>query len=312
LKKLSFVIPCYGSELTLEEVIRELIDTVHNKSEYEYEIILVNDCSPDNVSKKISLLCQKYNNIISIDLARNFGQHAALMAGYSYCTGEIVISLDDDGQTPIDEVFSLIDKLGEGYDVVYGSFNEKKHNSFRNFGSHINDLMAEVLIDKPKDLKVSSYFVARKFIIDEILKYKNSYPYILGLILRSTRNICDVQVNHRRRIHGTSGYSFKKLLSLWLNGFTAFSVKPLRSATIIGFICALIGFLFGSYTVIHKLLNPSTPAGYSSLMAVILFIGGMIMLMLGLIGEYIGRIYISINNSPQYVIRETNEKNNEL
>lgn len=312
MKKLSFVIPCYGSELTLEEVIRELIDTVHNKSEYEYEIILVNDCSPDNVSKKISLLCQKYNNIISIDLARNFGQHAALMAGYSYCTGEIVISLDDDGQTPIDEVFSLIDKLGEGYDVVYGSFNEKKHNSFRNFGSHINDLMAEVLIDKPKDLKVSSYFVARKFIIDEILKYKNSYPYILGLILRSTRNICDVQVNHRRRIHGTSGYSFKKLLSLWLNGFTAFSVKPLRSATIIGFICALIGFLFGSYTVIHKLLNPSTPAGYSSLMAVILFIGGMIMLMLGLIGEYIGRIYISINNSPQYVIRETNEKNNEL
>lgn len=305
MKKLSFVIPCYGSELTLEEVIRELIDTVHNKSEYEYEIILVNDCSPDNVSKKISLLCQKYNNIISIDLARNFGQHAALMAGYSYCTGEIVISLDDDGQTPIDEVFSLIDKLGEGYDVVYGSFSEKKHNSFRNFGSHINDLMAEVLIDKPKDLKVSSYFVARKFIIDEILKYKNSYPYILGLILRSTRNICDVQVNHRRRIHGTSGYSFKKLLSLWLNGFTAFSVKPLRSATIIGFICALIGFLFGSYTVIHKLLNPSTPAGYSSLMAVILFIGGMIMLMLGLIGEYIGRIYISINNSPQYVIRET-------
>lgn len=311
MKKLSFVIPCYGSELTLEEVIRELIDTVHNKSEYEYEIILVNDCSPDNVSKKISLLCQKYNNIISIDLARNFGQHAALMAGYSYCTGEIVISLDDDGQTPIDEVFSLIDKLGEGYDVVYGSFSEKKHNSFRNFGSHINDLMAEVLIDKPKDLKVSSYFVARKFIIDEILKYKNSYPYILGLILRSTRNICDVQVNHRRRIHGTSGYSFKKLLSLWLNGFTAFSVKPLRSATIIGFICALIGFLFGSYTVIHKLLNPSTPAGYSSLMAVILFIGGMIMLMLGLIGEYIGRIYISINNSPQYVIRET-KKNNEL
>ncbi|KAF5038587.1 Undecaprenyl-phosphate 4-deoxy-4-formamido-L-arabinose transferase [anaerobic digester metagenome] len=311
MKKLSFVIPCYGSELTLEEVIRELIDTVHNKSEYEYEIILVNDCSPDNVSKKINLLCQKYNNIISIDLARNFGQHAALMAGYSYCTGEIIISLDDDGQTPIDEVFSLIDKLSEGYDVVYGSFNEKKHNSFRNFGSHINDLMAEVLIDKPKDLKVSSYFVARKFIIDEILKYKNSYPYILGLILRSTRNICDVQVNHRRRIHGTSGYSFKKLLSLWLNGFTAFSVKPLRSATIIGFICALIGFLFGSYTVIHKLLNPSTPAGYSSIMAVILFIGGMIMLMLGLIGEYIGRIYISINNSPQYVIRET-KKNNEL
>lgn len=311
MKKLSFVIPCYGSELTLEDVINELNNTVYNKNDYEYEIILVNDCSPDNVNKKINLLSKKYNNIISIDLARNFGQHAALMAGYSYCTGDIVISLDDDGQTPIDEVFSLIDKLDEGYDVVYGSFNEKKHNSFRNFGSRINDLMAEVLIDKPKDLKVSSYFVARKFIIDEILKYKNSYPYILGLVLRSTRNICDVQVNHRRRIYGTSGYSLKKLLSLWLNGFTAFSVKPLRSATIIGFICALIGFLFGSYTVIHKLLNPSTPAGYSSLMAVILFVGGMIMLMLGLIGEYIGRIYISINNSPQYVIRETNEKNNE-
>lgn len=305
MKRLSFVIPCYRSEYTIENVVQEIIETVSKNTEYEYEIILINDNSPDNVLNKIANLCNRNNNIKAIDLTSNFGQHSALMAGYSFCTGDIVISLDDDGQTPIDEVFTLIGKLDEGYDVIYGSYDNKKHNFFRNLGSTINDIMSEYLINKPKKLKVSSYFVARKFIIDEVIRYNNSYPYILGLILRTTRNIGNINVMHRDRIHGTSGYSFRKLMSLWLNGFTAFSVKPLRVATVLGFVFALIGFVFGGYTIVNKLLHPQTPAGYSSIMSALLFIGGMIMLMLGLVGEYIGRIYISINNSPQYVIRET-------
>lgn len=313
--KLSFVIPCYRSEYTLEDVIQEIIKTTFNKEEYTYEIILINDNSPDNVLSKIHKLSEENESIKSIDFTRNFGQHAALMAGYSACTGDIIISLDDDGQTPVDEVFSLIDKLNEGYDVIYGWYSNKKHSFFRNVGSRINDIMAEYLISKPKHLKVSSYFVARKFIIDEIIKYKNAYPYIMGLVFRTTRNIGNVEVQHRERVQGTSGYTLKKLISLWLNGFTAFSVKPLRFSTFIGFICAFLGFVYGAYTVINKIINPSTPAGYSSIMSALLFIGGMIMLMLGLIGEYIGRIYISINNSPQYVIRETiniNDKGSKL
>jgi polyisoprenyl-phosphate glycosyltransferase len=305
LKKLSFVIPCYGSELTLEDVIEEIIKTVSIRKEYSYEVILVNDCSKDNVSDKIRRLVERNKNIKAIEFARNFGQQAALMAGYSICSGDYVVSLDDDGQTPVNEVFSLLDKLNEGYDVVYGAYIDKRHSLFRNFGSRINDIMAEHLINKPKHLKVSSFFAANKYIIDEILKYHNAFPYILGLILRTTNHISNVNVQHRERIQGTSGYTFKKLIALWLNGFTAFSVKPLRFATVVGFIFAIVGFLFGFYTIINKFINPATPAGYSSMMSGLLFIGGMIMLMLGLIGEYIGRIYISINNSPQYVIRET-------
>jgi len=311
LKKLSFVIPCYCSEFTIGDVVKEIDSTLSNQEQYTYEIILVNDCSPDNVFDKIKQLAERDSNIKVVSLARNFGQHSALMAGYSICTGDIVISLDDDGQIPVNEVFSLIEKLNEGYDVVYGSYKNKKHSIFRNMGSRINDLMSEYLMNKPKNLKVSSYFVTHRFIIDEMLKYKNSYPYLLGLVLRTTKNITSVYVNHRERESGSSGYTFKKLISLWVNGFTAFSVKPLRIATFLGCICALMGFVFGIYTIINKLLNPSTPAGYSSMMAALLFIGGMIMLMLGLIGEYVGRIYISINNSPQYVIRETINVNNE-
>lgn len=304
MKKLSFVIPCYGSELTLESVVEEIIETVNKRKNYDYEIILINDCSKDNVFAVIRKLTEGDYNIKAIEFTRNFGQQAALMAGYSICTGDFIVSLDDDGQTPIDEFFSLLDKLNEGYDVVYGSYLEKKHNLLRNLGSRINDIMAEHLINKPKQLRVSSFFITHKFIIEEILKYDNAFPYILGLILRSTNNIGNVYVKHRERTQGTSGYTFKKLFVLWLNGFTAFSVKPLRFATIVGCICAIIGFLFGFYTIINKLINPLTPAGYSSIMSALLFVGGMIMLMLGLIGEYIGRIYISINNSPQYVIKE--------
>ena len=139
---------------------------------------------------------------------------------------------------------------------------------------------------------------------NEIIKYDKPYPYMLGLLLRTTQKICNVNVNHRERPHGISNYNLVKLISLWMNGFTAFSIKPLRIATYLGFFTAIIGFLFGIYTIFNKILHPYVLAGYSSIMSVILFVGGMLMLMLGLIGEYIGRIYICINNSPQYVIRE--------
>ena len=272
---------------------------------HEFEIILVNDCSPDKTYEVIKQLVAENKNILGLDLAKNFGQHCALMAGMRHSTGDVVVCLDDDGQTPADEVGKLLDKLDEGYDVCYASYGKKQHSGFRNFGSKVNELMTRIMLGKPKELKVSSYFAAKRFVVNDMLRYEQSYAYVIGLVLRATKNVANVEVNHRARSVGESGYTLAKLFSLWFNGFTAFSIKPLRIATAIGCFCACSGFLYGIYTIIKKfILMNDVQAGFSALMSVLVFIGGMIMLMLGLIGEYIGRIYICMNNSPQYVIRE--------
>ena len=302
--KISFVIPCYCSAKTIGSVIQEIKDKMYTMSDYQYEIILVNDCSQDNTSDVIRDLCEQNQNIIGVELAKNFGQHAALMAGYHMVTGDIVVCMDDDGQTPANEVDRLLDKIHKGYDVVYAEYENKKHSGFRNFGSRINQKMAESMLGKPKELYISSYFAAKRFVIEEMIQYQNCYPYVIGLVLRTTRNICNVKVTHREREIGQSGYSFTKLLALWINGFTSFSVKPLRAATVGGVAVAMAGLLYAVWTIINRILNPLVPVGWSSTIAVILILGGVILVDLGMIGEYIGRIYISLNNSPQYVVKE--------
>lgn len=301
--KISYVIPCYNSEKTLELVVEEIKETMVRINKYEYEIVLVNDCSPDQTFSVIKKLCSENQNIIGVEHAKNFGQHAALMAGFHFVSGDIIVCLDDDGQTPANEVDKLLDKIEEGYDVVYAEYEKKKHSAFRNFGSYVNRKMTELMLGKPKELYISSYFAARRFVIEEMLKYKNAYPYVIGLVLRTTKNICNVKVHHRERFQGTSGYSIKKLLSLWMNGFTSFSILPLRIATYSGFCVALLGFLYAIITVIRKIVDPGIVIGWSSTISIMLILGGFVLLVLGMIGEYVGRIYISLNNSPQYVIR---------
>ena len=302
--KLSFVIPCYKSSKMISSVIDRIIQTVKSDGRYTYEIICVNDCSPDDTFLTLKALAENRPQMKVINLARNFGQHAALMAGFHYVTGDIVVCLDDDGQTPPEQVFKLIDKLNEGYDYVAAKYETHHSSMFRRFGTRISYAMTEYLLGKPKNVEMNSYFAVRRFVINEVIRYRNAYPFIAGLILRVTRNVASVYVDHDKRIQGTSGYSFIKLLGLWMNGFTAFSEKPLRLASIFGFIAAAGGFIFGIWTIIKKIINPAVPMGYSSLMATLLFTIGVNMLFLGLVGEYIGRIYISINNAPQYVVRE--------
>ena len=306
MQMISFVIPCYRSSQTLPGVIQEIKDTMKTLKNYEYEIVLVNDSSPDDTFCVITGLCRENDNITGINLARNFGQHAALMAGFHYVKGDVVVCLDDDGQTPACEVGRLLAGIEEGADVVYAKYNHKHHSGFRNFGSHVNEVMTRIMLGKPKDLYVSSYFAAKRFVVDEMIRYEYAYPYVIGLVLRTTKNIVNVEIDHRDRQAGESGYTLKKLLGLWFNGFTAFSVKPLRVATVKGTICALCGFAYGIYTIIKKIFiqPPDLVIGFSALMSVIVFMGGMLMLMLGLVGEYMGRMYVSMNNSPQYVIRE--------
>lgn len=302
--KVSYILPCYNSSRTLPGVVEEIEWKMEKMAGYKFEIILINDDSSDFTFDVIQKMCEEKDNVIGINLAKNFGQHSALMAGFQYASGDIVVCMDDDGQTPAADVGKFLAGIASGQDVVYARYLNKQHTAFRNFGSKVNEIMTRFMLGKPKELYISSYFAAKRFVIDEVVRYENSYPYVIGLVLRTTKNISNVDVKHRQRETGHSGYTMKTLLGLWFNGFTAFSIQPLRFATMVGSLCAVSGFLYGIYTVIKRLVNPGVPMGFSSLMSAVVFLGGMIMLMLGLIGEYVGRIYISLNNSPQYVIRE--------
>lgn len=303
--KVSFVIPCYCSHESILSVVEE-IERIILSITHEYEIILVNDCSPDNTWKIISDLAKKKCYIKAINLSRNSGQHAAILAGFRYVTGDIITVLDDDGQTPIDNLFTMIDLIKRDYDVVSARYIDRSRKSlFRDIGSKLNMMMSEWLIERPKGVIVSVFFVAKRFVIDEVIKYNQPYPYVEGLILRVTHNVMTLEMNQRSRMSGHSGYSLKKLFGLWLNGFTSFSIKPLRLTTYIGSIVALGGMLFAAITIIRKIVGSNVQIGWSSLMTAILVIGGCILIVLGLIGEYLGRIYLSINNTPQSVVKET-------
>lgn len=303
----SFVIPCYHSEETLPAVVEEIDEAMKELPQYTHEIIMVNDGVPNACWDRIRELCEGHDERHGVCLARNFGQHAALMAGIRKAQGARIVCLDDDGQTPANEVGKLLAAIENGADAVYAHYNHKQHSGFRNFGSKVNEEMLHQLLGKPRDLYVSSYFAIRRYVAEEMKRYENSYPYLIGLVLRTTTNIVNVDVNHRAREVGRSGYTLSKLLALWMNGFTAFSIKPLRIATSAGAVAAVIGFIYGIYTIIKKLVNPNVPAGFSAMMSAIVFFGGMTMLMIGLAGEYIGRTYISTNRAPQYVVRETTE-----
>lgn len=306
MEKISFVIPCYYSEKTVGDVIKRIVKTVSNNGQYDYEIICVNDGSKDGTYAVLRQLSKDNRKIRVIDLSRNFGQHAALMAAFNFVTGDFVVCLDDDGQNPPEEMFAIIDKLEEGYDLVSAKYEKEPNRSLmRRLGSQISFAMSHYLINVPKDIELNSYYGMKRFVVDEIIKYKNAYPFVHGLAVRVTRNIANVPMRHDERAVGVSNYSFKNLLKLWLNGFTAFSEKPLRLAAVTGVLCAFTGFIAAIVIIIQRLTGHIQSMGYASMMAALLLFSGIIMMFLGLLGEYVGRMYICMNNAPQYAIRET-------
>ncbi len=304
MEKLSFVIPCYYSEKTIKNVVSRIIDVVKTRTGYDYEIICVNDGSKDGTYAQLRSLSEN-PKIKVIDLARNFGQHSALMAGFNYVEGDIIVCLDDDGQNPPEEVFKLIDMLKEGYDLVSARYSKDTRSLIRKIGTRVSIAMSHYLVGMPKEIELNSYFVMKRFVAEEVIKYQNPYPFVLGLALRVTRNIANVEIRHDERMAGTSGYNLHGLIRLWLNGFTAFSEKPLRLASVVGMLCATGGIVYAIVIILRKLFGNISAIGYSSMMAALLFFCGVIMLFLGLLGEYVGRMYICINNAPQYAIRET-------
>ena len=307
---ISFVIPCYNSTNTIDVVVQEIKEVMNTElNKYDYEIILVNDGSPDGTTyDAIARIVDNEKHIKGINLARNFGQPSAVMAALNYSIGDYVVCGDDDGQTPFCELPKLMQRIEEGFDLVEAKYSiREKRSLFRKAGTLMNEGMATWLISKPKGLELTTYWVVRRFVVDQMIEYPNSYPYLGGLMLRATQNACNVDVTHRERLSGKSGYSIRKMIELWLNGFTSFSVKPLRLMSKIGIVVASFGFVYGIVTIIHKLIDPSVLAGYSSILSVMLFLFGVLFFFMGLIGEYVGRIYISLNKAPQYVVKDYKE-----
>ena len=310
---ISFVMPCYRSEKTLPNVVKTIEDTVKNKEGFTSEISLVNDCSPDNTWQTIRELTEQYDNVKGIDLAKNSGQQCAILAGLRYSKGELVAVSDDDGQTPIETVFTFYDKMQEGnYDVVCANYVSRgKRSLFRRLGSMANDALVKICLEKPDDINTSVYFLAKRFVVDEMIRYNNAYPHMEGLLLRSTHNIGNVELVQKAREEGSSGYNLRKLLGLWVDGLTTFSIKPLRVATFLGVLLAFIGFLIVIILVIEKFVRGDIMLGWTSLIATNILIGGLILMVLGVTGEYIGRIYLSLNQEPQYIIRTVIDKERE-
>lgn len=303
--KISFVIPCYNSSKNIGGVLTEIQEAVRQKPEVKYEVILVNDCSKDNTAEVIKKLARKDPHVIAIDLAKNAGQPNALLAGFNHVSGDYIMTSDDDGQTPVGRVFDFLEEINKGYDVVCARYTERNQPSlFRRMGTRLNTKMSDWLIEKPRGTYMASFFMAKRYIIDEMIKYQQPYPYIAGLILRTTQNIGNLDMEQRERNSGSSGYNLGKLLKLWINGFTAFSIKPLRIAAGLGAALGFGGFVLAIITIIRKLVVANIQVGWSSLISVNLIIGGIILIFMGLIGEYIGRIYMCINETPQYVVKE--------
>ncbi len=304
MKKISICIPCYKATDTIGRLVEGIETEMKKHDQDDYEIILVNDCSPDDTFKVISELARNDEHIIACDLAKNFGESSALMAAFSRSTGDYVVRMDDDGEHDPRFLFDLIGKLEEGYDYVCAEFIEYHHSLYKRIGSKFNYWFLTKMMDIPKGSIMSSYNVSRRYVIDEILKYNNPRPYIDGMVWAVTTRTASVPVEHGYRYAGESGYNFAKSVALWLNGVTSFSIKPLRLASLSGFFFAFAGFFIGIGSIIDKLIHPEIEAGWTSTFAMMLFIGGFLMIFLGLIGEYVGRTYLIENHIPQYVIRE--------
>jgi undecaprenyl-phosphate 4-deoxy-4-formamido-L-arabinose transferase len=299
---LSIVIPVYRAERTIGPLVQELIDTL--AARYALEIVLVNDGSPDSSAAVCRRLAEQHAGVKFLNLSRNYGEHNAVMAGLNYAAGDYVVIMDDDFQNPPGEVSKLVEEIRRGYDVVYACYAVKQHHFLRNAASRANDLVAGVLLDKPSGLYLSSFKALNRFVVDELVKYDGPYPYIDGLVLRVTRNVSRVLVAHDARREGRSGYTLRKLFSLYLNMFTNFSILPLRLASYAGLITSVIGLAFAAAFVVDRLRHPEVPAGWASVIVSLFIIGGIQLFALGMIGEYLGRLFLKQNGRPQYVVRE--------
>ena len=301
---LSIVVPVYCSEDALPELVSQVRDVLATSS-YRFEILLVNDCSPDGSWRVIQDLASTYPFVRGVSLRRNFGQHNATMAGLNFARGTIVVIMDDDLQHPPTSILSLAKQIENGADVCYTKYRGRKHVLWKKLGSKLNDKMATWLLKKPGGIYLSSFKALSKNIVDEIISYDGPYTYIDGLIISSTNSITSIDIDHQERWTGKGNYNIRRSFSLWLQMATGSSIVPLRFATIAGFCFSFISALVFIYVIVERLTNPDIQPGWSSLIATVLLMGGVQMCFLGIIGEYVGRTYIRMNRYPQFVVGKT-------
>ena len=300
--KIDIVIPVYNSESCLLELSKQLSEKLENIS---HRIIYVNDNSSDNSWVLLKQISKNTNNAIAINLAKNFGQDCAIMAGLSHTDGDYIVIMDDDLQHDPAAISLLLDNIIKSKShVTYANFRRKEQSIIKNCGSWLNDKVANIVLKKPHDIYLSPFKILKKSLVDKIIQYDGPYPYIDGLIFRYTTNITQVLVSHHKRFSGKSNYSIAKSISVWLRVLTNFSVIPLRISTYVGIFSSLIGFLLGILFIALHFLGIDSPEGWPSLMVSILFIGGIQLIALGTIGEYVGRSFLYQNKEPQYIIDE--------
>ena len=298
--KVSIVVPVYNSVLILPKLVEVIHDAMTG---VPYELILVNDGSADNSWAVIQSLSKNYSELRGICLTRNYGQDNAIMAGLNYCQGDYVVVMDDDLQHSPYDIPTLIEKCQEGYDVCYADYSDDKQQTcWKNAGSYLNNLQAELLLGKPKNIYLSPFKIINRVIVDAMIRYENSNPYIDGLILRVTNSITQISVKHHNRYASHSNYNLSKSISVFMKHMTGFSVLPLRIASVMGFILSLIGLMLTVY-YISNYFQGNVIKGWTTLVVLELTIGGAILMSLGVIGEYIGRLYLGANKRPQFVVR---------
>ena len=299
---LSIVVPVYRGAATVGRLVDALSALAPAGG---LEVVLVNDGSPDHSGEVCrELVRTAVMPIVYVEHARNFGEHNAVMTGLRHARGAYVITMDDDLQNPPDEVVRLYDhaRLG-GWDVVYTRYAEKKHAAWRNVGSRFANWVADRLLDKPRGLYLSSFRCMSALIVHSVTRYRGPYPYIDGLIMQVTQRIDSVEVAHFPRADGASNYTLRRLVRLWLNLATSFSLAPLRLAMLAGAVLALLGALGAAATILEALFSRSTPSGWASTMTAILLVGGVQAMILGVMGEYVGRTFLSANGKPQGTVR---------
>lgn len=301
---ISIAIPCYKSAKTIEPVVNDIRAVFANQSKYDYQIILVNDYPFDETFDVITRLCYEDKKIVGVNLSKNFGQASAKMAALRFVKGDVLVFMDDDGQHPADGIIPLAEKVFEGYDVVYAYFKNKQHSGFKKITSKINSKLLEINGAKAKGVHMSSFYAISSFAVKQYEKYNSPFPAMGAYLNSLAGKTTEIEMEHKKRIDGESNYTLKRLLSLWLNGFTSFSIVPLKMISSLGIIIAVLGFLFGMFVIIKKLVMPNVSVGYTSTMAVLLLLGGLILFSLGFIGEYIGRIYMTVSDLQQFAIRE--------
>ncbi len=291
MKELSVIIPVYNGAKTITKLVESLQEEL---CMYDFEMLLVNDGSPDDSEKVCKGLTKIHTNINFISLRKNFGEFNAVMCGLNNVLGKYAVIIDDDFQNPPSEIIKLLSKAkSEEFDVVYSFYAEKKHHFFRNFGSWLVNRLTTSLLNKPADLYLSSFKLIKKEVIDEIIKYKGPYPYIDALIFRVTNNVGKVEVQHNERIEGESNYTIKKLVSLFMIILFGYSLLPIRIILSLGTSLIILSILL----IILYILKVIPDWGLS----MFVFFGGVQLTSLGIIGEYISKSFLSQNGTPQYV-----------